>query len=64
MDYESLWFPAMLAVVMFTAAINPKALGASIVAAVGIIGLYPDKTAASLLTILYIPAVLLAVFRD
>jgi hypothetical protein len=59
-----LWFPAMFVVAMFTSALNSKSLGASICLGLGLICVYPNVTSASLLTILYIPAVLLSNFRD
>lgn len=61
---DPLWFPAYFALIMFTAALQPKALGLSIVTAIGLMALYPDADRATMLTLLYVPAYLLAGFRD
>ena len=59
-----LWFAGFFVVAMFASAVNPKALGATIAFCLGLVALYPDYVTAGLLTVLYIPAVLLASFRD
>ena len=60
----SLWFPAYFALAMFTGAMQPKALALSICFAIGLSALYPDTDSAGMLTILYLPAFVLASFRD
>jgi len=60
----SLWFPAYFALAMFLGALQPKALGLVIVFALGLVALYPYEEPAGLLTILLVPAYLLASFRD
>lgn len=49
---------------MFVAALNSKALGASIAFCLGLATVYPASGTAMLLVVFYIPAVLLANFRD
>jgi len=49
---------------MIGASLQPKALGLSVVFAIGLGVLYPDVTNATFLTIFYIPLYLLSSFRD
>lgn len=51
-------------VIMFVSALNAKALGASIVAALGILAVYPDEETSTVIFLLYAVAVVLAAFRD
>jgi hypothetical protein len=55
---------AELAAIMFMAALNSKALGASIVAAIAIFASSGDTTLAAFIFVLYLPAYILASFRD
>lgn len=50
--------------VMFGAALNSKALGASIVAAIALLGCTPNSDMATGILLMYVPAVLLSNFRD
>ena len=50
--------------IMFMAAMGAKSLGASIVASVGILMVYPNEDYATAIFLLYVPAYLLAQFRD
>ena len=59
-----LWFAGYFALLMFSAALNARALGASIVAALCLVALYPNYVAAGLVTVLFIPAYVLATFRE
>jgi len=61
MDY---YFPAYFVLAMFGAALQPKAMGLSVVFALGLVCVYPDKDLAALLAIVYLPSFLLASFRD
>lgn len=63
-DYSHLWFAAMYIMVMYIAAGNSKALGVSIVTAIGISSSYPDAEKAAFIVLMYVPAVLYASFRD
>lgn len=58
------WFPAHFVLAMFVAGLNSKTLGINIVYALALLTFYPDNTALAMLDIFYIPAVLLASFRD
>lgn len=49
---------------MFLAALNAKALGVSVVYAIALMALYPDCDGMQMVVLLYIPAYLLAAFRD
>ena len=60
----TLWYPAYFALAMFCAALNPKALGACIVFALGLVCVHPAEDPALLLSVLFLPAFLLASFRD
>jgi len=60
---EYFW-PAQFVVAMFVAGLNSKALGVTIAYSVGLLTIYPDLSKAALITIMYIPAVLLATFRE
>lgn len=55
---------AEFAAIMFGAAVQPKALGASIVCGIGLLAAGVDETKAAFLFLLYVPAFLLAAFRD
>jgi hypothetical protein len=59
-----LWFPAYFVLAMFGSALQARTLGLNICFAVGLLALYPDSETAGLLTIFYLPAYLLASFRD
>lgn len=59
-----LWFAGYFTLFMYGAALSSKALGASIVAGLCLVALYPNYEAAGLVTILWFPAYLLANFRD
>jgi hypothetical protein len=59
-----MWFPAYFALAMFSAALNSKALGVSLCFALSLVALYPDSDKAGLTAILFLPAYLLASFRD
>ena len=58
------WFPAFFVLAMFAGAIQPKALGTVIAFCMGLATLYPSQEAAGLLTLLFVPAYILASFRD
>jgi len=60
----SYWFPVHFALAMFGAALQSKALGVCIVFGLGLIAVYPSEDAAGLLAILFLPAYLVASFRD
>lgn len=55
---------AYLAVIMFGTALVSKGLGVGIVAAVAIMAAGVDETIATFIFVLYIPALLLAAFRE
>ena len=55
---------AYFAVVMFGAALNAKALGASILCGLGLLAAGVDETKATFMFLLWVPAYLLAAFRD
>jgi len=55
---------AYFVVIMYVAAMNSKALGVSIVAAVAMMAGVPDTTICTFLFLLYVPAFVLASFRD
>jgi hypothetical protein len=56
--------PAWLVVAMITSAINAKTLGLNVVFALAMMMFGSSTDAVSLLTLFYVPAVLLASFRD
>jgi hypothetical protein len=58
------FFPAFFVLAMFGSALNPKTLGMSICFSIGLLAVMPDTDKAGLLTIFYLPAYLLASFRD
>jgi len=58
------FYPALFVLAMFGAALQSKALGVSICFALGLVGVYPSVEGATMLFILYLPAYLLASFRD
>ena len=58
------WFPAYYVAAMFIAAMVPKALGATIAFALGLLCVYPSVEQAGLLVVMYVPSVLIAAFRD
>ena len=58
------WFPAYFVLAMFCAALQARALGLCVVFSVGLLALYPDNATAGLLTVFFLPAYLLASFRD
>lgn len=60
----SYWFPAYFTLAMFCSALNPKALGLCITFALGLVALFPDDAAAGFLTLFFLPAYVLASFRD
>ena len=62
--YDYLWWAAYFTLAMFTSALNAKALGATIAFCIGLLCLYPEADKAALLILFYIPAVVLANFRD
>lgn len=62
--YDYLWWSAYFVVAMFAAALNAKALGATIAFCLGLVVVYPDADKAALLILFYIPAVVVANFRD
>jgi len=62
--YDDYLYAAYFAAAMFGAAMNAKALGVSVCMCVGLAAVYPDADKAGFLFILYIPAYLLATFRD
>lgn len=64
MDYEAFIFPAFYVLAMFTAAIQPKALGLCIVFTVAMSAVYPNVEQASLLTLMFVPALVIASFRE
>lgn len=51
-------------VVMYGAALNAKGLGASILAGLGLLAAGVDQTKATFIFLLWVPAFLLAAFRD
>lgn len=55
---------AYFAVVMFMAALNSKALGAAILCGLGLVAAGVDETKATFVFLLFIPAYVLAAFRD
>jgi hypothetical protein len=57
-------FWAIWVAVMFGAALNAKALGASIVAAIALLGVYPNEAMASGILLMYVAALVVAAFRD
>jgi hypothetical protein len=58
------WFAGWFTLAMFGAALQPKALGLSIVFAVGLAALYPNSDQAGLLTVFYLAAYILAGVRE
>lgn len=61
----SIYFWAgLFAVGMYVGALNSKALGATIAYSIGLLAVYPSTEKGLVLMFLYIPAVLLAAFRD
>jgi len=60
----SVWFAGWFAVGMFVGALNSKALSVVVAYSIGLLAVYPDHEKASILCALFIPAVLLAAFRD
>jgi hypothetical protein len=58
------FFPAYFTLAMFAAALQPKALGMCICFAIGLLALYPQTDQAAMLTLLFLPAYLLASFRS
>lgn len=57
-------FPVLFAVGMFVAALNAKALGVTIAFCLGLLAVYPDCSNVGIIVGLYIPAVVLASFRE
>jgi len=58
------FFSGIIIVAMFVGAMNAKALAPSIVLAIGVTFVYPDEAQAAVLIGFYIPAVIMANFRD
>jgi hypothetical protein len=61
---DNLLYAAYFAVGMFVAGLNAKALGVSILYGLGMVAIYPNGEAGAMLFVLYIPAVILASFRE
>jgi len=61
MDY---FFPAYFALAMFAGALQSKALAVCICFCLGLVAVYPNQDLAGLLTVLFLPAYLVASFRD
>lgn len=59
-----MFFWACWVAIMFGAALNARALGASVVAAIAIQGVYPNETMAGGVMLLYVAALTVANFRD
>ncbi|MEO5355288.1 MAG: hypothetical protein H7835_19035 [Magnetococcus sp. XQGC-1] len=62
--WEGYLFTAYCAVSMFAGALVSKALAVVVAFNLGLIMVYPDEEKATLLAVLFVPAVLLAAFRD
>lgn len=58
------YFQAFFVLAMFAAALQPKALGMCIVFAIGLLAVYPIGENAAMLTLLFLPAYVLASFRS
>jgi len=57
-------FPALFGVAIFVAALVPKANFASVAFCLGLLAVLPSEDQAIMLLSLYIPALVLAAFRD
>jgi hypothetical protein len=62
-NVATLWYPAYIALAMFCAAMQSKALGVCLCFVIGLGVVYPAEDPALMLAILFMPAFLLASFR-
>jgi hypothetical protein len=57
-------YPAYFVLVLFGAAVNSKFLGVSIVAALSLVAFYPNWSMGGFVVLFYLPALLVAGFRN
>lgn len=64
MDSHTYFYPACVVLAMFTSALNAKTLGVNIAFCMGLATFYPFEEPVAFMLILYVPAILVASFRE